>query len=81
MLRARRAVGWMLAVLLVGCSTSTTEVELTDRLVGDWAWLDATGGIADVTRIKQQWTRSLDGLGPLRLGLDLTVQFSSKIVD
>ena len=50
MLRARRAVGWMLAVLLVGCSTSTTEVELTDRLVGDWLWLDATGGIVGVTR-------------------------------
>ena len=50
MLRARRAVGWMVAVFLAGCSTLSTGVELTDRLVGDWAWLDATGGIAGVTR-------------------------------
>ena len=50
MLRARGAVIWIVAALLVGCSTVTTQVELADRLVGEWAWLDATGGIAGVTR-------------------------------
>ena len=46
MLRARRAVGWVLAMSLTGCGP--TEPEIADQLVGDWLWLDATGGIAGV---------------------------------
>ena len=33
---------------LAGCGL--TEPEIADQLVGDWLWLDATGGIAGVTR-------------------------------
>lgn len=50
MLRARRAVGWVLAISLAGCGLTTTEPEIVDQLVGDWLWLDAAGGIAGVTR-------------------------------
>lgn len=49
MRRMQRASAWMWMALLVGCQ-STTGPELTQRLVGGWAWLDSTGGIAGATR-------------------------------
>ena len=35
---------------LAACGLTTTEPEIVDRLVGDWLWLDATGGIAGASQ-------------------------------
>jgi len=48
MRREQRVVGWILVMVLAGCGL-TTEPDLEDQLVGNWIWIDSTGGIAGVT--------------------------------
>jgi hypothetical protein len=56
-------VSYVAAVTLVGCGGSITGPNFTDRLVGDWSWVDASGGLAGVT------------LTPESEGYDQTLRF------
>ena len=49
MFRARWVVCCVAVATLVGCGGSITGPDFTDRLAGDWSWVDASGGLAGIT--------------------------------